>query len=82
MGLWMHNLVQKFFGLCYDSGMVSLSSYLCLFMGIFGLVLVMFSHDQDQYLFGLLDGVCLLGLLGQVCWVGLLGQVFLVRFAR
>ena len=43
MGLRMHNLVPKLFGLCYVSGIVSLSLYLSSCMGIFGLVLVMFS---------------------------------------
>ena len=36
--------------LWYDSGIVSLSLHLSSCMGIFGLVLVMFFHDQDQYL--------------------------------
>ena len=43
----MNNLVLKLFGLCYDSGIASLSPHLSLCMGIFGLVLVMSFHNQD-----------------------------------
>ena len=49
LGLRMHNLAPKLFGLCYDSGIASLSLYLSSFMGIFGLVLVMSFHYQDSY---------------------------------
>ena len=66
LGLWMYNLVPKLFGLCYVSGITSLSLHLSPFMGIFGLVLVMFFHNQDHYL---MQNTCFRFVLVTVLWV-------------